>query len=76
MLHIEQESHASVINAPTYVVTRSAGFRRSFARRLAKAKLTETRHSELLHGPTAEVAIYELFDSMARDAGDRRPRSK
>ena len=82
MLHIEQKSHAPVINAPTHVATRSAGFSRSFARRLAKAKLIEARLSELLHGPAAEDAIVEFFerygdfDSMARDAADRRPRSK
>ena len=76
MLHIEQKSHGPVINAPTHVVTRSARFRRSFAWRLAEGELTETRGNELLHGPAAEGAIYELFDSMARDAADRRPRSK
>ena len=82
MLHVEQKSHAPVINAPTHVVTRSAGFGRSFARRLVKAKSTETRRSELLHGVAADGAIFELFerygdfDSMARDAADRRPRSK
>ena len=76
MLHIEQKSHALVINAPTHVVTQWARFGRSFARRLVEGKLTGTRGSELLHGPAAEGAIYELFDSMARDAADRRPRSK
>ena len=78
MLHVEQKSHAPVIN----VVTRSAVFGRSFARRLVKAKLPETRRSELLHGVAGESAIFELFEhyddfnSMARDASDRRPRSK
>lgn len=82
MLHVEQKSHAPVISAPKHVVNGSAGFRGSFARRLVKAKLTETRRSELLHGPAAEGAIFELFerygdfDSMARDAADRRPGSK
>ena len=76
MLHVEQNSHASVITGPTHVVTPSAGSRRAFARRLVKSKLNETRCSELLHGPATEDAIYELFDSMARDAADRRPRSK
>ena len=76
MLHIEQSSQAPVINAPTHLVTQSARFRRSFARRLVEGQLTETRGNELLHGAAAEGAIYELFDSMARDAADRRPRSK
>jgi hypothetical protein len=82
MLHVEQKAHAAVINAPTHVVTRSVGFSRSFAQRLVKAKLTETRRSELLHGVPADGAIFELFerydhfDNMARDAADRRPRSK
>ena len=82
MLHFEQKSHAPVINAPAHVVTRSAGFGRAFARRLVKAKLPESRRSELLHGVSAEGATFELFeryddfDSMARDAADRRPRSK
>ena len=75
MLHIEQKSHAPVINAPTHVITRSARFRLSFARPVVEGKLTETRGNELLHGAAAEGAIYELFDSMARDAADRRPRS-
>ena len=82
MLHVEQKSHDAVIDAPTHVVTRSAGFRRSFARRLVKAKPAETRRSELLHGVAPEDSILQLFeryddfDSMARDAADRRPRSK
>jgi|KBSSwiStaDraftv2_1062776.scaffolds.fasta_scaffold263474_2 hypothetical protein len=79
MLYVEQKTHAPVINAPTHVVTPSAGFGRSFARRLVKAKLTATRREELLHGVAAEGAIFERyddFDSMARDAADRRPRSK
>ena len=82
MLHVEQTSHAPVVNAPTHVVTRSQGFGRSFARRLVKAKLPETRRSELLHGVASESAIFGLFeryddfDNMARDAADRRPRSK
>ena len=76
MLHIEQKSHASFSNAPTRVLTQSAGFRRHFARRLVEGERTETRGNELLYGAAAEGAIYELFDSMARDAADRRPRSK
>ncbi len=76
MLHIEPKSHAPVINAPTHVVTESARFGRSFARRLVEVKLTERRGNELLHGAAADGAIYELFDSMARDAADRRPRSR
>ena len=76
MLRIEQRSHTPVIDAPIHVGTRSAMFERSFARRLVGARFTERRGNELLHGPAAEGAIYELFDSMARDAADRRPRSK
>jgi hypothetical protein len=76
MLHIEQKSHATITNAPIHVVTQSARFRRSLARRLVKGELMETRGNELLHGAAAEGAVYELFDSMARDAADRRPRSK
>lgn len=81
MLQFEQTSDAR-INAPTHVVTRSAGAKRSFARRLVKATLAETRRSELLHGVAEENAVLQLFehyddfDSMARDAADRRPRSK
>jgi hypothetical protein len=82
MQPVEQQSHAPVINAPVHVVTRSAGSRRPFARRLVKARFPENLHSELLHGVAAQDAILELFeryddfDSMARDAVDRRPRSK
>ena len=82
MLHVEQKSHAPVVEAPTYFVTPSARVRRCFAQRLVKAKLTETRRSELLHGVVADGAISELFerygdfDNMARDAADRRPQSK
>ena len=77
MLHIEPKSHhLSVINAPAHVAAQSARFRRSFARRLVEGKRTQVRGNELLYGPAAEGAVYELFDSMARDAADRRPRSK
>ena len=76
MLHIEQNPQAPVPNALAHVATRSTRFGRSFARRLVEGRLTERRGNELLHGAAAEGAIYELFDSMARDAADRRPRSK
>ena len=62
MLHVEQNSNCPVLDAPTHVVLRSARFGRAFARRLVKAKLTETRRSELLHGVAAERAIFELFE--------------
>lgn len=81
MMHVEQQPHARVINTPAPVVTRSAGSRRSFVRRLLNARFTRDRRSELLHGVAAHDAFLELFeryddfDGMARDAVDRRPRS-
>ena len=76
MLHIEQKPHAAVINAPTQVATRSAGLGCFLARRRGEFSLDATRASELLHGASSDGAMYELFDSMARDAADRHPRSR
>jgi hypothetical protein len=82
MLNVEQKSHDAIIDAPTHVITRPAALGRSFVRRFVRAKPAEARRSELLHGVAADDAVlrlferYDAFDSMARDAADRRPRSK